>query len=327
MKINFIANFGNGYVGEQADQVHLAREMRSLGHTVQEVPQDIWKAICDGEWNNDWIGRTPLKDADINIITKWHHFDHAKYINDLRNWSHAPVFYWVWDFIYYGGMPSWHMQMVTHADLYLGNDVRDYHYAHLKNAYYFPFDIADGEIAREQSKNKKYNVTFFGSCIGQGDRIEWLKRINETHHITFFSWNYEEWKQAGLEAYPAVYGNEFAQKVAESKIILGLSVEPHVWGYWSNRVGKILSLGGFLLYQYAPGMEIFLEDGCDYFSSVQEANEKISYYLTNPDKRDEVSHRGLEIGRSHFTSNSRVKDLLILCERYLKEKNGELWTI
>lgn len=313
MKINFVANFGNGYVGEVGDATHLVRELEALGHVVTKVPQDVWKAWVDGGTDASWV--LP-QIADINIICKWHHFDDRKYVDKLREVSQAPVFYWVWDYMYDQGFPAWHLKMVEASDLYLGNDVRDSHYDFYKNTYYFPFDVADGEISPVSDK-KIHDVVFFGSWIGQGNRQAWLTEINKTNPITVFSWNAKDFPKE-FKAKNAVYGENFAKEVARSKIILGFSVEANTWGYWSNRVGKILSLGGFLLYQYAPGMELFLRDGVEYFSSIGEAREKIDHYLIADTERQRVARRGAEIGK-RFTSKARIKDLVILIERFLRK--------
>ena len=324
MIINFVGNFQTGYVGEVADQVHLAREMEGLGHTVRRVPQDIWKSYCEGAININWASQLPIK-ADINLITKWHHFNDGSFIDRLRIVSEAPVFYWVWDAM---RGEEWHLNMVFASDLYLGNDVRSsmYPIEAKDKLYYFPFDVADGNLPwmTTPEEEKKYDVVFFGSCLEQGDRIEYLTAINKTTPVKIFAWNYKDWINLGFDAEPACYGFDFVQAVGDSRIILGFSVEPNCWGYWSNRVGKALSLQGFLLYQYAPGMELFLRDGCEYFSSIDEAREKIDHYLIAVEERNRIAKRGREIGRDRFTSEARVKDLMILIERYLK-KGDKKW--
>ncbi len=318
MMINFVGNFQAGYVGEQADQVHLAREMEALGHTVRRIPQDAWREyVIEGFPKNKYAVPEDLK-ADINIITKWHHFDDGSFISQLRIASEAPVFYWVWDYMEDSSMPGWHIEMVQAADLYLSNDIHNPLYKKSENAYYFPFDVADGELPRFQISEKKYDVSFFGSWISQGDRQAWLSEINKTNPIKVFSWNYKDWPKE-FNAEPAVYGVEFNKKVAESKICLGFSVEPNCWGYWSNRTGKTLLAGGFLLQQYAPGMELFLREGVEYFSSIEEAREKIDHYLIADMERKEIAQRGLQIGQDKFSSKARVKELMILIERYLKK--------
>jgi len=322
MKINFIGNYGGNYVGELADEVMLTRDIEILGNKLKKVPRDIWQAYCNGYWEDQWEQLMPIKDADINIICKWNAFNEAKFITKLKEYTNqAPVFYWTWDSMGWPETGPWHLMMAKAADLHLTNEGGSLHHMWQQGvkAYYFPFDVADGDIQSLEGKEEKiYDVAFFGSCVAVGDRIPWLTEINKTHKIKFFSWNYKEWLKKGMDAEPPAYGFNFAVKVAQSKIILGFNVDDHNWGYWSNRTGKILTLGGFLLYRYTPGMELFLRDGAEYFSSIAEVNEKIKYYLEHEDERKKIAERGYQIGRDRFTSRARIKELLILMERYLK---------
>ncbi len=324
MVINFVGNFQTGYVGEVADETHLAREMRDLGHEVRCIPRD--------EWREHAIDGKPYKNvpvdmkADCNIITKWHHFDDGSFIDQLRIISGAPVLYWLWDYMWDNGFPDWHISMAKAADLYLTNEYgikKAYEVEGITNLYYFPFDVADEQIPWHTTPQKKYDVSFFGSWIPQGDRQSYLIPISHFIPINVFSWNYKDWPSSFIVE-PAVYGIKFNEKVAQSKICLGFNVNPDCWGYWSNRVGKTLLAGGFLLQQYAPGMELFLRDGVEYFSSVEELTEKIDHYLVADTERNEIAKRGREIGRDRFSSYARVKELMILIERYLK-KGDKHW--
>lgn len=320
MIINFVGNFQRGYVGEAADEVHLAQELENLGHSVRRIPRDEWREhVRDGK---KYMNVPEDLEAGVNIICKWHHFYDGSFARKLREKSGAPVFYWVWDYMLGDNyqLIDWHRKMIMESDLYLGNDVRAYPADMPRQKLcYFNFDCASKEFDKVEAE-KKYDVVFFGSYLLQGDRVEWLKKINEKRPVKIFAWNHEKWKEAGFDAEPAVYGEEFAQKVAESKIVLGFNVNDHTWGYWSNRTGKVLSVGGFLLYRYVPGMETFLRDGAEYFSSPEEALDKIEYYLNFPDKRQLVADRGYEIGRDRFTSDKRVKELMVLIDRFLKEQ-------
>jgi hypothetical protein len=318
LKVNFIGNFGVGYVGETADEVILARELTDLGHKVVKVPRDQWRDICNGvKPNKDWV--LP-KVADINIVAKWDGFNGGIYINKLREVSGAPVFYWTWDWMQWPDIPRWHLEVALAADVHLTNEggQLDIMKKAGVNAYYFPFDVADGELPIFNSYQKKYDVTFFGSCIDQGDRKKWLPIIAKKCDLTVFGWNHTGWQELGLKAYPPVYGDDFRKKLAQSKITLQFSTCDHIWGYWSNRVGKVLSAGGFLLARYSPGMELFLRDGVDYFSSPDEAIEKIQFYLRNVPARLSVQMKGKELGEL-FTTKQRIKELVIFIERYLYE--------
>lgn len=315
--INFVGNFQRGYVGEKADETHLADEIENLGHTVRRIPRDEWREhVIDGK---DYVNVPKDLKASCNLICKWHHFYDGSFAEKLREKSGAPVFYWTWDYMLDSDKKpiDWHRKMIMGSDLYLGNDVRHYSDISSQKLYYFPFDVSDKQFDKVEAQ-KKYDVAFFGSHLGQGDRVEWIKEINKIHPVKIFAWNHERWQQDGLDAEPAVYGEGFARKANESKIILGFNVNDHCWGYWSNRVGKTLTVGGFLLQRYVPGMELFLRDGAEYFSNKGEAIQKIAYYLEHDKEREEIAQRGYEIGRDRFTSEARVKELMIFIERYLK---------
>lgn len=326
MKIGFIGNFQTGYVGEVADETHLVREMQNLKHDVTRIPRDEWREYVIEGFP---IGKYPHIPEDVTfdviIITKWHHFYDGSFIAKAREKYNCPVFYWVWDYMWDQGFPDWHIKIVQEADLYLGNDLRNPNYRAIRgNHYYFPFDVADGNLARHHIAHKPYDVTFFGSYIGQGERIKYLTAIKDYVNLKVFGWNYEEWRKAGFDADPAVYGDKFNEKVAESKIVLGFSVDPHTWGYWSNRTGKVLLAGGFLLYQYAPGMELFFGDGMEYFSSIDELKEKMDFYLIADTEREEVARNGWLLAQQSFSSQQRVKELMILAERFIK-KGDAVW--
>jgi hypothetical protein len=326
--VNFVGNFQQGYTGERSDEGHLAYEIEALGHVVRKLPRDEWREYVISKKQFPNIPND-LK-ADINIIAKWDGFYDGSFAHTLRLKSGAPVFYWVWDMMQ--GEP-WHMEMVKAVDLYLGNDVYSGQYDKLKfevpdwkdNLYYFPFDVSSKEFNRVYA-DKVRDVAFFGSWVNQGDRQEWLKEINKEIPVTIFSWNYKDWPPEFKDTHEAVYGDKFALEVARTRICLGFSVEPNCWGYWSNRVGKTLTVGGFLLQQYAPGMELFLRDGVDYFSSPGEAKDKIRYYLVHDYLREEIAKRGYRMGRDRFTSEARIKDLMILAERFIK-KGNTIWKI
>ena len=200
--INFVGNFVRGYVGEVADEVHLANEMENLGHTVRRIPRDEWRehVIQGKEYPNV---PKELK-ADVNIICKWPHFYDGSFASKLREESGGPVFYWVWDFMYddYNNtLADWHVKMIQGSDLYLGNDVRSYVGQDVpsQKLYYFPFDVTEKKFDRVILP-KKYDVTFFGSYIKKGDRAEWMKKINQQFPIKVFSWNFEEWIKEGFDA-------------------------------------------------------------------------------------------------------------------------------
>ena len=310
-----MGNFAQGYVGEAADETHLTRELESLGNTVRRIPRDAWREyVIEGFPKDKYDVPEELK-ADVNIICKWHHFYDGSFIEALKKKSHAPVFYWLWDYMYDQGFPDWHIKMARAADLYLSNEggLFELYRAEGVTPYYFPMDVCDGDLPVFENEEKIYDVVFPGSYLQQGDRVPFLKEINKEIPVKIFAWNHEEWIKEGFDASPAVYGEDFNKMIAQSKIVLGFNVNAHCWGYWSNRVGKVLKAGGNLLYQYAPGMERL---PISTFTSPTEVIEKMKNLSDIPYSlhKDE---------RYLFTSQIRCLELSNLIENYLKE--GNLW--
>jgi len=323
MKINFVGLFNQpGYVGEVSDETHIARELESLGHSVRKLPRDEWREYVIEKFPVGKYKNIPedLK-ADINLIAKWHHFYDGDFIDALREKSGGPVFYWVWDFMDNEGFPEWHVKMTRAADLYLSGEegIKVKYKAIGVKHYYFQMDVCDGKIPVYYNLKKVHDVIFTGSCIGQGNRKEWLQIINKEVPVKIWGWGHEDWKKLGFEANPPVYGAEYNKLIAESHIVLGFSVEPNCFGYWSNRVGKVLRAGGFLLQEYSPGMEQYLDNrAVDYFSSPEEAVIKIKRHLLNKNTELFFSE---EVNK--YTSRYKVKQLEILMDRYLKGKPEE----
>ena len=332
MILNFVGLFNQSPgTGEISDETPRARSIEELGHTVRRIPRDEWREyvienLPSGKYPNIPDDLT----CDFNLFAKWHQFFDGSFIRQLKGMTGgAPTFLWVWDYMQDGVIPAWHLSQVQASDLYLGNDVRNPAYMGMKNCYYFPFDVADENLDTWLNLKPDYinQVAFFGSCIDQGDRKEWLQTIDKVFPVKIYASNYKDWQKLGLYASPAVYGNVFNKLVSQTKINLGFSVYPSCWGYWSNRTGKTLLAGGFLLQQYAPGMEQVFGNCIKYFSSPEEAIEKIKYYLEHDQEREAVRGKGHILGRKKFSSKQRVKELMILAERYLKDNRKELWQL
>lgn len=327
MTINFVGLFGTTGSGELSDESHLANALQTLGHTVRRIPRDEWREYVIEHYPEGKYRGVPADlHADINIIAKWHHFYDGSFINDLHNLSHAPVFYWVWDSVDLN--IDWHRKMAQAADLYLSGELGRAHEFRQHNIrfYYFQMDVVDTDTPYIQSARLDssflHDVVYLGTYDNQNGRMDILKAINKEIPIAVYGQNYEEWQRQGFTAYPAVYGIEANNVMARSKIVLGTSCDPHLFGYWSNRVGRVLSNRSLLLQQYTPGMENFLHDWVEYYSTPQEAIEKIKHLLKTRDYRNRQIY-----DRELWKGSRKAMDLCILIERYLKENNGKEWLL
>ena len=322
MVINLVGLFGQTSSGEISDESHIARSFEELGHTVRKIPRDEWREfIRERHPKNKYPGIPVNFKADINIICKWHHFYDGSFASELGVASKAPVFYWSFDSIDLS--IDWHRHMAKVADLYLSGELGRASEFKKRNIrfYYFQFDCVDDRIPTNPLVDKLYDVSYLGTYDNQSGRMDILKEINKKIPIEVWGSNHEEWKKQGFKSHPAVFGEDANRVISQSKIILGTSCDPHLYGYWSNRVGRVLRAGGLLLQQYTPGMENFLHDNVEYYSTPKEAIAKIKDLL-----HGNYSHR-IIASTENFTSQQKVRDLIILIERYLKENNGKDWKL
>lgn len=326
MNIVFIGNTLTGPGGEAADETHLVRELRDDGHVVYFVPRDEWREyVIEGGPRKKYKVPEGV-DADIIIICKWHHFYDGSFIEYARDKYKAPVFYWVWDWM---GGEDWHLKMARAADLYLSGELGAAQYYTMKGVkfYYFQFDVCDGQYPAMESNEKDIDVVFLGSVSNQNGRLTLLEEINKEVKIEVYSPDWDEFERNGFSAHPPVYGLEFNKIIARSKIILGTSANSECFGYWSNRIGKVLHAGGFLLQWYTPGMESIIGPACEYFSTAEEAIAKIRFFLAHPKEVEEVRRNNSLLNRGRWTSKYKIKQLSILMDRYLKDNKGAAWML
>lgn len=317
MRINFIGNYKEDILGDVADEIHMARDLARAGNLVNCGDREVWRAYTLGyDVQEDWRSSLDFE-ADIVLVAKWHLFNDGKYIETLKKRFNCPVVYMVWDRC--TSEHNWNWEMAKAADLYLTNEGGEI--AKLRadgvNAYYFPFDAGNGEYGLGTTPNAP-EVVFLGNYMDEGDRVEYLRYIKDYCKLTVFSPRFSAWQSEGIEAYPPIYGEEFNKVVRSAKINLAFSVDDHCWGYWSNRIGRTLAAGGFLMTRYTPGMELFLKDNVEYFSSKEEAVQKILFYLNHPHLIEQMKLKAAHHGQEDFTSIQRMKQLYILLDRYLK---------
>lgn len=132
---------------------------------------------------------------------------------------------------------------------------------------------------------KRYDVTFVGGS--HGGRSEFLNTlVKEGVAVSTFGrgWN------------KTLAFNSMVRLYCESRINLNFStssVDENVKQI-KGRVFEIPMCGGFLLTEYAPGLEewfeIDMEIAC--FSDRKEAAEKIRYYLSHEAKRERIAQAG-----------------------------------
>tara|TARA_R100001509_G_scaffold165380_1_gene146757 strand:+ start:14843 stop:15715 length:873 start_codon:yes stop_codon:yes gene_type:complete len=131
----------------------------------------------------------------------------------------------------------------------------------------------DEEVDKPVHVDVKYDVSFIGDTYG--DRLSKIRNINTP-----------------VQVINGVYGKKHAEAVCSTRINLNFCTSDGA----SDRVYKIMASGGFLLSDDWKGREKHFKDGQEIviFKSVEDLNEKIDYYLKNPQQRKDIANSALK---------------------------------
>lgn len=139
-----------------------------------------------------------------------------------------------------------------------------------------------------------------------------------------------EWwldKQRGFYVSPEHYkgylpNNCLPEVCASASIVLGLHSVKTSRTMMSMRTFEILGCGGFFLTQWTPAIEYYFKNHHHlvWSKSAEETRELVDYYLPRPELRKQIARQGqAEVYEKH-TYGNRVKEILPLLRRTLKNK-------
>lgn len=128
---------------------------------------------------------------------------------------------------------------------------------------------------------------------------------------------------SGAELLPAVVAGDFARLLSRSKINIGIHSGPSGPMNWEDQVStrtfEIPACQGFMLHidndeirtLFEPGREI------DVFASPKQLNERIRFYLDNPDERMAIAKAGYDRAVPAYGLHNRAREMLALVEGHL----------
>ena len=113
-----------------------------------------------------------------------------------------------------------------------------------------------------------------------------------------------------------MYPREYREICAGARIVLGRDWTTQCPGYTSNRTWFTLGSRGFLLTNYAPGLEEIFENHRHlvWYRSVDECLELIEHYRARPVERARIAAEGHAFARAHRTYDDFARDLVDLFE-------------
>ena len=113
-----------------------------------------------------------------------------------------------------------------------------------------------------------------------------------------------------------------------TRINLNLTLDRYVPGLrqTKGRLFEVTLSGGFVLTECAPDLEKYFEVGREIvcFDTVEDAAEKISYYLQHPDEREAIAECGYKRACRDYTSKVIFRDLFLQIEDDLSKRGRAL---
>lgn len=154
-----------------------------------------------------------------------------------------------------------------------------------------------------------------GTKVSEQDRIYILKNLSET-----YGYNIDLYTGSDTSLLPKVNNRGFAKSLTEmpvifnqSKINLNITTKTIQTGI-SQRVFDVLACKGFLISNYQEELFEFFTPGEDLeiFSSIEELNDKIAYYLAHDEERTKIALHGYDTVCKYHSVGRRINDYLSL---------------
>lgn len=150
--------------------------------------------------------------------------------------------------------------------------------------------------------------------IGNIERICVLNLLAEAHHVTLYttSKTAAEERLRHVEIKPPICSEkDLHYTFKSSKINLNISLKG-IEGGTPQRVMDIMGAGGFVLTNYcAETAELFEEDKeIVMFRTPEELLEKVDYYLTHDEEREQIARAGHEKTMKDYTYENKVRELI-----------------
>jgi hypothetical protein len=178
----------------------------------------------------------------------------------------------------------------------------------------------DLDVPRPADPRFACDIAFMGRGVSPGEdltRAEFLVELSKKYHVRVWGQNWGRWAKELNWDGTAAYGADFARVCASAKIVV--DIQPQLWvqanydrTYSSNRMVKVMAVGGFCLGQGGPILQTLFREGehCGWYQSVEEGYAQVEKYLSNDRLREEARQCGQAFVRAHHMMENRVHNLL-----------------
>lgn len=157
---------------------------------------------------------------------------------------------------------------------------------------------------------------YLGEKVTEQERLRLLDRLSRQFPVTIYT-------QSNVSRLPALENRGSAESRREMPIIFHLSrinlnmTSKTIRTGLPQRFWDVLGAGGFLLSNMQAELPEYLVPGEDLetYSSFEECEEKIAYYLKHEEERQAIARRGYEKVKEHYTYEHRIAQMLTILEK------------
>jgi len=172
---------------------------------------------------------------------------------------------------------------------------------------------ANAETLREPlpASRCKYPVSFIGTA--HGNRKQWIAALKERGiEVACFGYGWDSGPIPSEEIPRVIRESVISLNFANSALVWERGVLPRRHNQIKARVFEVCGAGGFLLTEWAPGIEKYYipDQEIVVFKTIDELTQKISYYLTHPSERDAIAIAGFERTQREHTYDNRMAEVI-----------------
>ncbi|MBD90769.1 MAG: hypothetical protein CL940_10555 [Deltaproteobacteria bacterium] len=170
-----------------------------------------------------------------------------------------------------------------------------------------------GFMAAMAERRPELDITNWLAEIAARDkRLDMMRRLARFDaHV----WGDPGWQ--ALEAHGVSYRGRAAHGDELTKIYAAAQVQIDIGRIYQSdiitmRVFDVLACGGFLLAEHSEALASSFELGVELVSwrTPEDLEEKVAYYLENPEEREAIAQRGLSAVRDRHRMRQRVKRIV-----------------
>lgn len=306
-------NYGDPRRGEGYEYTNFVPALRRLGHEIslfenwdrscchdfralneallrtveRQRPDVVFSVLIHYEiWRETWLN---LRDAGIAATVNWSTDD---------SWRYAQFSRYV--------APTFHAFITTYPSAFAR-----YQKDGIPNVLLTQW-AANAESLQSPlpASECQFPISFVGTA--HGDRHAWVEELRRRGiEVTCFGQGWQNGPVAAADI-PRIIRNSAISLNLANSVWVWDGLLPHHTNQIKARTFEVPGAGGFLLTEWADGIERYYEPGKQLviFHSLDEAVEKIHYYLAHPAERDAIANAGYERTCTEHTYDQRLAAVL-----------------